>query len=581
MRLSPVPPRVRLRRPRGRYERELRQLRAELEERSRNVVDKRWLLEVEEQKRKAEQDKLAAITELEKKSREFIAEKQAKRALEERIAGMQSQMLTGGQKIEDTPAFRSLLMAEHKRIRNEYESKLQELEAERQGVEEDKSQVGRYKVVLLKQRDIMIALTARLNERDEQIGALQEELEAYDAQYRRLEDALDAKTAELIALRRAAMQSAAGSPGGAGNEQLLSALGAWGGAGGAGGAGAAGEQAGDLAERFSAALLPLAATPERFRAELRGLLAVEMAARGGAGGAGPSSGEGRAQARAAAPLSRRRTAARVPCDTHRRAAVAVLKLSAASRPSHPVPAQGPTEVGHGAGPARGSSGHELAEQARPHPQPLPPQARPLSPALLRKPDPSLRPSIRRSFVSGTQLSEMQEQHGQFRQEVVSRIEEKNALIRRVEEENRLLRQQLAARPPEAEAAALREQCENHQKERAALKTILENKARLLRLCIRPLKTAFSLQLSSSAGRSASLTGAPVWVPLWSAGPDVARERREVPGGAAEGGAGAPAAVPGGARAEQARRGDGERAQDERGAHYGRGAGGAAGGGGGI
>ena len=41
-------------------------------------------------------------------------------------------------------------------------------------------QVDRYKQLLLKQRDIMIALTARLNERDEQILQLQEELEAYD-----------------------------------------------------------------------------------------------------------------------------------------------------------------------------------------------------------------------------------------------------------------------------------------------------------------------------------------------------------------------------------------------------------------
>lgn len=252
------------------------------------MVDKRWLLEVEEQKRKAEQDKMAAITELEKKSREFLMEKQAKRALEERIAGMQSQMLTGGQKIEDTPAFRSLLMAEHKRIRNEYESKLQELEAERQGVEEGKTQVGRYKAVLLKQRDIMIALTSRLNERDEQIGALQEELEAYDAQYRRLEDALDAKTAELIALRRAAMQHTAESPGG--NAQLLSALGAWGGAGGATGLS---DRVDDLAERFASALLPLTGTPERFRGELRGLLAVEMAARGGFGAAGTSGDKAR------------------------------------------------------------------------------------------------------------------------------------------------------------------------------------------------------------------------------------------------------------------------------------------------
>lgn len=77
-----------------------------------------------------------------------------------------------------------------------------------------------------------------------------------------------------------------------------------------------------------------------------------------------------------------------------------------------------------------------------------------------------------------QLSELKEQHGQFRQEVVSRIEEKNAQIRRAEEENRQLRAQLAARAPAGEAAALREQCDNHQKERAALKTILENKARV-------------------------------------------------------------------------------------------------------
>ena len=58
----------------------------------------------------------------------------------------------------------------------------------------------------------MIALTARLNERDETIIRMQEELKAYDSEYRRVEDALDAKTAELIALRRAAMQQSADSP---------------------------------------------------------------------------------------------------------------------------------------------------------------------------------------------------------------------------------------------------------------------------------------------------------------------------------------------------------------------------------
>ena len=66
------------------------------------------------------------------------------------------------------------LKKEHEKIRDEYESKIRELEADRQEAEEGRAQVGRYKAVLLKQRDIMIALTARLNERDETIIRMQE-----------------------------------------------------------------------------------------------------------------------------------------------------------------------------------------------------------------------------------------------------------------------------------------------------------------------------------------------------------------------------------------------------------------------
>jgi len=51
-------------------------------------------------------------------------------------------------------------------------------------MEEDKAQVDRYKQLLLKQRDIMIALTARLNERDDTIIQLQEELDMFDRSYR-------------------------------------------------------------------------------------------------------------------------------------------------------------------------------------------------------------------------------------------------------------------------------------------------------------------------------------------------------------------------------------------------------------
>lgn len=82
---------------------------------------------------------------------------------------MNSQMLIGGKKIEDTPQFRNALEEKQRILRKEFDEKMQEIEKERIQIEEDKQQVDRYKQLLLKQRDIMIALTSRLNERDETI----------------------------------------------------------------------------------------------------------------------------------------------------------------------------------------------------------------------------------------------------------------------------------------------------------------------------------------------------------------------------------------------------------------------------
>lgn len=135
------------------------------------VVDKRRLLELDEQRRRAEQDKMAAIQALERRSEEFMKEKEDKRQLEQRINSLQGQMLVGGtegKNVQDTPAFRSALQESQEKIRREYESRLHELERERETIEEEKAQVDRYKQLLLKQRDIMILLTQRLNERDDQ-----------------------------------------------------------------------------------------------------------------------------------------------------------------------------------------------------------------------------------------------------------------------------------------------------------------------------------------------------------------------------------------------------------------------------
>jgi hypothetical protein len=56
---------------------------------------------------------------------------------------------------------------------------------------EDVAQIDRYKQLLLKQRDIMLNLTQRLNERDETILRLQEELDAYDSHVVALEERLE------------------------------------------------------------------------------------------------------------------------------------------------------------------------------------------------------------------------------------------------------------------------------------------------------------------------------------------------------------------------------------------------------
>jgi hypothetical protein len=116
---------------------------------------------------------MAAIRALEARSREFMREKQEKKRLEERISSLQGQVLSGGANLQDMPAFRNALKEHQERIRAEYETRLADLEKERETIEEEKAQVDRYKQLLLKQRDIMILLTQRLNERDEQIVALQ------------------------------------------------------------------------------------------------------------------------------------------------------------------------------------------------------------------------------------------------------------------------------------------------------------------------------------------------------------------------------------------------------------------------
>ena len=68
--------------------------------------------------------------------------------MEEKIKAMNSQILPGGKKIEDTPQFRNALEQQASLIRQEYDAKISEIEREREQFEEDKAQAEHYKQIL-------------------------------------------------------------------------------------------------------------------------------------------------------------------------------------------------------------------------------------------------------------------------------------------------------------------------------------------------------------------------------------------------------------------------------------------------
>jgi hypothetical protein len=165
---------------------------------------------------------MAAIRALEARSLEFLKEKEEKRRLEERIASLTSQVIRGvssdghkkggGSGGENSDGVSHGVFLDQEKLRHEYEGRLQELERERESIEEEKAQVERYKQLLLKQRDIMIALTQRLNERDEQIIRLQDELELWESKAKTMEEKLDEKTVALIHLQRVTIEQNVASP---------------------------------------------------------------------------------------------------------------------------------------------------------------------------------------------------------------------------------------------------------------------------------------------------------------------------------------------------------------------------------
>ena len=179
------------------YETELKKLKQALEDQNNRFSNNGQIQVLEEERRRAEEDKAAAINALEVRSREYMIERDEKKKLEEKIRIMKSQVLTGGHKVEETDQFRQALEKKQKTIREEYEKRLKSLEEERIMIEDDISHVDKYKKLLIKQSNIMVALTNRLNVRDETIIQLQEELDAYDKIHRETEINIEMKSERI------------------------------------------------------------------------------------------------------------------------------------------------------------------------------------------------------------------------------------------------------------------------------------------------------------------------------------------------------------------------------------------------
>ena len=156
------------------YENELKKIRKELEEKTKLIASNEEILEQKNREEKAKND---AIKAYERASRQLFIERDEKQKLEAKIKVMNLQMITGGQKLEETPQFKNALQEKQVMLEKDFEQKLMEIEREREQIEDSKAQVEAYNKLLYKQRDIMDNLSSRLKEKEESINIYLKQIE--------------------------------------------------------------------------------------------------------------------------------------------------------------------------------------------------------------------------------------------------------------------------------------------------------------------------------------------------------------------------------------------------------------------
>lgn len=130
-------------------------------------------------------DHTAIYNEIETKSREVLEEKSLIKKLQDRIILLESylQDTTGHTRTESDDV-------------NDWVSKLNQIELERNELLNEKRHIEQYREMLLKQKDIIISLTGKLDEKDKHLNELNEQLEEVDEEQQNTEN-------EIVYLRRA------------------------------------------------------------------------------------------------------------------------------------------------------------------------------------------------------------------------------------------------------------------------------------------------------------------------------------------------------------------------------------------
>ena len=132
------------------------------------------------------EEKKNILNQLEQTSRMYYKERDEKKMLENKIEIINKDLekykknCIKNIQIEKTPQFISALEKKQNSLLKEFDNKLQEFQKEKNKNSNNNEEIERYKQLILKQREMMSALTKKVNERDEMILQLQEDNEVYE-----------------------------------------------------------------------------------------------------------------------------------------------------------------------------------------------------------------------------------------------------------------------------------------------------------------------------------------------------------------------------------------------------------------